>query len=337
MGDIKGEGILLTIYTINIAIQAFSSRKWNNYKSEADMKTEDENGYRVFPINLGKQLSNKEAYVYLLLLFKSDYNTGESNVLLETLSNEAEYDSDTVSGYLHKAEEHGYVDITRKYIKGEHGEPKTKNFYKVHIPPKDFIMVSRSFLELHFENLTLREETDIKGFILLVKCICLNNCNLTYYSLREMAAHLSLSYGTIQKYMSKCIELNLIERHKGCYRITLDCFDKGNTNYFPKGTPPLYKEIYNTIDLFCRTKGLETPPYKKELIGQIAVEYPYTRQELKQTNDIELIKRYSVKFQLAQRLPDLKELVNSMNYFVKVLTNKDYAIPPKKEPLRIVM
>ena len=53
------------------------------------MKIEDENHYRVFPINLGKQLSNKEAHVYLLLLFKSDYNTGESNVLLETLSNEA--------------------------------------------------------------------------------------------------------------------------------------------------------------------------------------------------------------------------------------------------------
>lgn len=158
MDDIKGEGILLTIYTINIAIQAFSSHKWNNYKSEADMKIEDENGYRVFPINLGKQLSHKEAYVYLLLLFKSDYNTGESNVLLETLSNETEYDSDTVSGYLHKAEEHGYVDITRKYIKGEHGEPKTKNFYKVHIPSKDFIVVSRSFLELHFENLTLRKK-----------------------------------------------------------------------------------------------------------------------------------------------------------------------------------
>lgn len=152
-----------------------------------------------------------------------------------------------------------------------------------------------------------------------------------------MAAHLSISYGTIQKYMKKCIELNLIERHKGCYKITLNCFDKGNTNYLPKGTPPLYKEIYTTIDLFCQTKGLETPPYKKELIGQIAVEYPYTEHDLKQANDIELIKRYSVKFQLAQRLPNLNEPINSLNYFVKVLTNKDYIIPPKKEPQKFIM
>ena len=299
------------------------------------MKVEDESYYRLFPISLGKQLSNKGAYIYLLLLFKSDYNTGESNVLLETLSKEAGYDTDTISGYLHKAKE--YVDITRQFIKAENGQPKTKNFYKVHIPSKDFIMVSRSFLELHFDNLTLKEETGIKGFILLVKCICLNCCNLTFYSLREMAARLSLSYGTIQKYMKKCIELKLIEPHKGCYRITLDCFDKGNTNYFPKDTLPLYKEIYNTIDLFCQTKGLETPPYKRELIGQIAVEYPYTEQDLKQANDIELIKRNSVKYQLAQRLPNLNEPVNSLNYFVKVLTNKDYIIPPKKEPQKFIM
>ena len=301
------------------------------------MKVKDESYYRVFPISLGKQLSNKEAYTYCSLLFKSDYNTGESNVLLETLSNETGYSTDTVSGYLHKAKKLGFVDITPQYIKAENGQPKKKNFYKVHIPPKNFIMVSRSFLDLHFDGMSPNEETDIKGFILLVKCICLNCCNLTFYSLREMAAHLSISYGTIQKYMKKCIELNLIERHKGCYKITLDCFDKGNTNYFPKGTPPLYKEIYNTIDLFCQTNGLETPPYKKELIGQIAVEYPYTEHDLKQANDIELIKRYSVKIQLAQRLPNLNEPINSLNYFVKVLTNKDYIIPPKKEPQKFIM
>lgn len=301
------------------------------------MKVANENGYSLFPINLGKQLSNKEAYAYLSLLFKSDYNTGESNVLLETLSKEMGYNTETVSDYLYKAKEHGYVDITRKFIKGEYGEPKTKNFYKVPIPSKDFIIVSRDFMNLHFENLSLKDETDIKGFILLIKCICLNNCNLTYYSLREMAKHLKISYGTIQKYMKMCIELELIKPHKKGYQIMLDCFDKGNTNYFPKGTPLLYKEIYNAIDLFCQTKGIDTPPYKAELIGQIAVEYPYTRQDLKRANDIEVIKRYSVKYQLAQRLPNVDEPINSLNYFVKVLTNKDFKIPVKKEPQKFVM
>lgn len=301
------------------------------------MKVTDENAYRLFPINLGKLLSNKEAYAYLSLLFKSDYNTGESNVLLETLSRDVGYDTETVSSYLHKAKDRGYVNITRKYIKGKNEEPKTKNFYTVQIPSKDFIMVSRDFINLHFDNLPLKEEADIKGFVLLIKCICLNNCNLTFYSLREMAKHLSLSYSTIQKYMNKCIKLNLIKRYKNCYKITLDCFDKGNTGYFPKGTQLLYKDIYNAIDLFCQTKGIATPPYNAKLIGQIAVKYPYTQMELKQINDIELIKRYSIQYRLAQRLPNIDEPINSLNYFVKVLTNKSFKIPPKKEPLKFVL
>ena len=44
------------------------------------MKVANENGYSLFPINLGKQLSNKEAYAYLSLLFKSDYKIQVSDL-----------------------------------------------------------------------------------------------------------------------------------------------------------------------------------------------------------------------------------------------------------------
>ena len=135
------------------------------------MNVSDTSGYRIFPISISKNLSNKEAYIYLSLLFKSDYKTGESNVLLETLSKETGYDSETVSGYLHKAKEYRYIEITQKTCgKKEDGSTKTKNFYKIHIPQKDFIMVNRKFLDFHIENLSIKEETDLKGFILLHYC-----------------------------------------------------------------------------------------------------------------------------------------------------------------------
>lgn len=256
------------------------------------MKVSDTSGYRIFPISISKNLSNKEAFIYLSLLFKSDYKTGESNVLLETLSKETGYDSETVSGYLHKAKEYKYIEITPKTCgKKEDGSTKTKNFYKIHIPQKDFIMVNREFLDFHIENLSIKEETDLKGFILLIKCICLNNCNFTYYSLREMAEHLKISYATIHKLMRKCRNLELITYHKKYYKIMLDYFDLGNTGYFPKGTPDLYKEIYNTIKLFCENKGFEAPPYKREFISQIAVKYNMTKTELKESKDIEFIKK----------------------------------------------
>ena len=101
------------------------------------MKVSDTSGYRIFPISISENLSNKEAYTYLSLLFKSDYETGESNVLLETLSKETGYDSETVSDYLHKAERYGYIKITQKTCgKKEDGSTKTKNFYKIYLAYK---------------------------------------------------------------------------------------------------------------------------------------------------------------------------------------------------------
>lgn len=301
------------------------------------MDVSETKGFRLFPINIAKHLNNKEAYTYLVLLFKSDFETGESNVLLETLSKETGYMSETVSNYLHKAEECKFVKITPHHGTKVNGSPKTKNYYKVVKPTKDFIIVNREFLDLHFESLSLKEETDLKGFILLVKCLCLNNCNLTYYSLREMDKYLKISYSTIQSLMKKCRELNLIVYDdKECYIIILDCFDLGNTGYFSKDTPANYKDIYNEIASFCQSKGFQAPPYDSKYIGMIITKYPTTKKEIikiyQQTGDKEFVKKNLISYQLAKKLPKLSEPINSLNYFVKVLLNRKYEKPPKREP-----
>lgn len=302
------------------------------------MENLDNKDYRIFPINAAKVLSNKEAYIYLALLFKSDFQTGESNVLLETLSKETGYDTDTVSSYLHKAKDKGFVDIARMWVNaGNVAKPKTKNFYKIQIPTYNFVMVSLSFLNWHIDGMSLKEETDIKGFILLIKSICLNNCNVTFYSLREMTKILNLSYSTLQKLMTKCRKLGIIESIRGGgYKIMLEYFDIGNAGYFPKGTPPLYKDIYNTISAYCKSVGFDPPPYKVEYISKIAAKYPYRQNDLEQTNDKAIIRQYSVSYQLAERLPQINEPIKSLNYFVKVLTNENYK-PPVKEQHKFIM
>jgi len=60
-----------------------------------------------------------------------------------------------------------------------------------------------------------------------------------------------------------------------------------------------------------------------------------TKTELKESNDIEFIKKYSVKYQLGERLPKINEPINSLNYFVKVLTNKNYTLPVNQEQTSI--
>lgn len=304
-------------------------------KEFSEMCVSKTNGFRLFPISIAQHLNNKEAYTYLVLLFKSDFETGESKVLLETLSKEIGYTSETVSKYLHKAEGK-FVEIAPHHGIKANGNPMTKNFYKVIKPTKNFIIVNREFLDLHFVTLSLKEEADIKGFILLVKCICLNNCNFTYYSLRDMDKHLKISYATIQKLVKRCEELGLIVKDKGCYKIKLDCFDLGNTAYFPKNTPALYKDIYDTIAQFCLSKGFEAPPYDRKYIAKIAAKYALTKKEIseiyKQTKEKDFVKRNYIPYILQQRLQDLDEPINSLNYFVQVLCGKKYEKAPKREP-----
>lgn len=278
--------------------------------------------YRVFPIDLASKLNNKEAMTYLHLLFKADFVTGESNVLLETLSKLSGYDSETVSSHLHKvADESSYLIIERKYIGNDSGKPKTKNTYKVTYPTMNFIMVDKEFLDFEINGLSYKAQHDLKGFILLMKCVCLNNTNITKYSLRQITERIGLSYSTIQRYMTKCIELGYVEHKNGYYRITLPYFDKGNDKQFPMGTPDLYKDIYRAISNYCITKNRAIPPYNKDFISKIAVKYTYMESELRDLDDKAIAKQYSVTRQLESRIPNSPNKIDSLNYFVKVLTN----------------
>lgn len=278
--------------------------------------------YRVFPIDLASKLNNKEAMTYLCLLFKADFVTGESNVLLETLSKLSGYDSETVSSHLHKvADESNYLIIERKYIGNGSGKPKTKNSYKVTYPTMNFIMVDRGFLDFEIDGLSDKAQHDLKGFILLVKCVCLNNTNITKYSLRQITERIGLSYSTIQRYMSKCIELEYIVQENGYYRIALPYFDKGNDKQFPMGTPDLYKDIYRAISNYCIMKNCAIPPYNKGFISKIAAKYTYMESELTDLDDKAIAEQYSITRQLESRIPNPPDKIDSLNYFVKVLTN----------------
>lgn len=284
--------------------------------------SENSENYRVFPIDLASKLNNKEAMTYLQLLFKSDFKTGESNVLLETLSELSGYDSETASSHLHKvAEESDYLKIERKFIGRDSGKPKTKNFYTVKIPTMNFIMVDRGFLDFEIDGLSKKSQHDLKGFILLIKCVCLNNTNITKYSLRQIAPKIGLSFSTIQNYMKKCIEFGYIERENGYYKIILPYFDKGNDKHFPIGTPDLYKDIYRSISNYCIKKNCATPPYNKNCISRIAVKFPYMDSDLTDIEDKALMEQYSITRQLEIRIPNLPDKIDSLNYFVKILTN----------------
>lgn len=263
---------------------------------------------------------------FLNLLFKSDFENGKSNVLLDTLAETSGYNAETISGHLHKIEGIGdFLKIERKCIGMVNGIPKTKNYYTTAIPTKDFIIVDKGFADFEIDELPKKAQHDIKGFIILIKCLCVNNTNITFYSLRQIEQRIGLSYATIQNLMKKCRELGLIVQTDKGYEIKLPYFDKGNSRIYPNGTPDLYKSIYKEITSFCTFHKIIVPPYKAEYISKIAVRFPYKEEELAGIDDTDLQMKFSLKHQLEKRLPMPPKEIKSLNYFVKVLTSEKLA------------
>lgn len=280
--------------------------------------------YRILSREVAKLLSNKEIYVYLVLLFKSDFHTGVSHVTQETLSKLTGYPEDTVSRYLEKVEQYKFIDIQTSQIgQTTGGRPKNKNTYYNKIPTHNFIMVQKELLDLNINGLSLKKQSEIKGFLLLIKCVCLNNGNITLYGLNKITEEISLSYVTIQKLMVKCKKLGLIidnPNGKG-YLITGDYFDIGNTKFrYPKGTPIDYKLIYEEIYYYLIGKGQREPPiYKRSFISNIATRY-YSSQRFAEHPNISNMLNLMVE--LENRIPKITKPIKSLNYICKALLGR---------------
>lgn len=292
------------------------------------MKNQNEN-YRLVPIEASKKLKHRPLYTYLVLLFKSDFHTHRSEVTEETLARITGFSQEAISDYIVKMEEARLVEVTRTYT----AQNQKKNYYRIAHPEKNFIICEHSLIEMEIGDMPLKVQSALKGFLLMVKCLCVNNCNITYYSYERMHPHLAIGKTTVKGLMPRLIEHRLVERftHGTGYRILATCFDKGNTYPFPDGTPERYRSIYNDIRQWCQERGLECPEYKQEYISAIATETWMDAAERKQyKDDADRMARYDLPTVLTARLPHLTEAPQSLAYFVRVLMNKQVTPIPEE-------
>lgn len=290
------------------------------------MKNTVSENYRLVPIEAARRLSNKALYTYVVMLFKSDFNTYHSAVNQDTVAAITGRCQRTVGNHVEKMEQAGLVKVTRTQLERE----RKKDYYDFARPAKDFIICDHSLIDMELEGLTLEQQSDLKGFLLMVKCMCVNNCNFTYYSYKQMASKLGIGETAIKKLMPQLIERGLVERltHRTGYRILTTCFDKGNTYPFPEDTPKRYRSIYNDIRWWCHERGMECPAYKQEYISAIATEEWMDSEERRtHRNDAERMARYDLPTVLTARLPHLTEAPQSLAYFVQVLVNKQVTAP----------
>ena len=222
-------------------------------------------GYRIIPASLAIGLTTNEAYTYFCLLAKSDYNTYISHVKLETLSqltgiSKTKY----ISKHIEKLIKKGLLRKDTQQNIGNKGVFNTCTYY-LYKPQIDWIRIDLDLLEENIPN-------KLKAFLILLKCICLNNTNYTGYNKSEICKKLNISRPTLDSYLNQCIDKELIKEEQNGYTLT-------NTHLFKidivkgKDDDEVYTKVYIPMADFFASQNITIPPYNKKIVGKIIDHY----------------------------------------------------------------
>ena len=172
--------------------------------------------YRKITENMAGKLKPKEAYLFYCLAMKSDFRTNLSNIKQKSL---AEYygikDTDQISDWLYKFQSQGLLRIIKLNVKGQYGK-----FHrcKYQLNTDNYVFISEA---LHDEPIS----SQLKGFLILLKCKCLNGTNTTKYSQNQLAEELGIGKSTISNYMKQAIANGYISKDEnGIHLLREDIF-----------------------------------------------------------------------------------------------------------------
>lgn len=185
-----------------------------------------------------RQLQPQEAYVLALLSLKAKRDTDahcyESHLKEESLCNLTGFEKQAISGYLHHLEELGALRIERNKIPCQYGR-LDRNTYRVRIPDQegdDWFRVDYSFLDslgqiqarvsqadLYVpagkpDKKQLKCETQLKGWLLLLKSACWRGNNYTLLSQNALADHLAPGLTQIKQRNAEARRLGLVLAHE---------------------------------------------------------------------------------------------------------------------------
>lgn len=196
--------------------------------------------YRKITSNIAGKLNLLEAYLFYCLSLCSDCYTMESHVKQENLANfYGIKDTDQIREWLHKFESLGLVKIEKTDIHGQYG---TFNRCSYQSDTKHYVLISN---QLYSEPISRQ----LKGFLILLKCKCLNGTNTTLYSQSRLAEELHLSTGTISRYMKEAIDNGYVKRDKkGVHLLNRNIFIITSESTLAK-SKNLYPEIITDEDL----------------------------------------------------------------------------------------
>lgn len=196
--------------------------------------------YRKITSNIAGKLNLLEAYLFYCLALCSDCYTMESHIKQENLANfYGIKKTDQIREWLHKFESLGLVRIDKTDVYGQYGKFNRCSYQS---DTEHYVLITN---KLYDEPIS----REVKGFLILLKCLCLNGTNTTLYSQNRLAEELNLSTGTISKYINEAIDKGYVKKDKkGIHLLNDKMFIITSESTLAK-TKNLYPEIITDEDL----------------------------------------------------------------------------------------
>lgn len=161
--------------------------------------------YRKITSRIAGKLDLLEAYLFYCLALCSDCYTLESNVKQETLTNfYGIKKTDQIRKWLKKFEDLRLINQHKHSFCGQYG---SFDRCKYKLSEEHYVLISNSLYSKQISK-------ELKGFLVLLKCKCLNGTNTTLYSQNRLAEELNLSPSTISRKMQEAIKLGYVKKDK---------------------------------------------------------------------------------------------------------------------------
>ena len=186
--------------------------------------------YRKIPQIVADKLKPLEAYIYLVLASKSDYETNESKVNEDTLAELAGLSRETISTHICDFDKKGVIKKITERRKGNSGAFLFNHYY---LYTENYSLISMDLLKEPIKR-------ELIGFLVQLKLRCYNFTNLCQYSVRGLADTLVYSKSTVERYLQEAESLGYIKRDKKGIELL-------NSNLFiidKKSEYELVKEFY---------------------------------------------------------------------------------------------